>query len=72
MLNRLAGIHVVKTVDELLFTGYKDSIIDMGQFAPDDEEIPPYDRFGWFYMVIKISPPRLHNSLFLPSLILIL
>ncbi|XP_043270801.1 protein croquemort-like [Venturia canescens] len=50
MLNSLAGIHVVKTVDELLFTGYKDSIIDMGQFAPEDEEIPPYDRFGWFYL----------------------
>ncbi|KAK0075820.1 hypothetical protein PV325_006271, partial [Microctonus aethiopoides] len=51
MLDKLSGIHIVKTVDELLFTGYEDPLITMGQMAVDDgEEIPPYDRFGWFYL----------------------
>lgn len=52
MLDKLSGIHIVKTVDELLFTGYEDPLITMGQMAVDDgEEIPPFDRFGWFYLV---------------------
>ena len=45
----------MKTVDELLFAGYKDTIIEMGKLANLDEEIPPYDRFGWFYMVCCFS-----------------
>ena len=45
-------IHVVKTVDELLFSGFEDRLITIGQIAVNlGEEVPPFDRFGWFYMV---------------------
>lgn len=44
-------IHVTKTVDELLFSGYEDSLINLGRMAAMGEEIPPFDKFGWFYMV---------------------
>lgn len=52
MLNKLSEneIHVVKTVDELLFKGYSDPIISMGKMAVA-ENIPPFDKFGWFYLV---------------------
>lgn len=39
-----------KTVDELLFTGYTDSLLTMSKVMPVDD-VPAYDRFGWFYMV---------------------
>lgn len=42
---------VEKTVDELLFTGYEDKLITMGKMSGMDEDAPPFDRFGWFYMV---------------------
>ncbi|XP_012253563.1 protein croquemort-like [Athalia rosae] len=48
----MAGIndvHVTKTVDELLFKGYEDPLIDMGKISPV-ADIPPFDKFGWFYM----------------------
>ncbi|XP_011878460.1 PREDICTED: protein croquemort [Vollenhovia emeryi] len=38
-----------KTVDELLFTGYTDSLLTMGKVMPM-EDVPSFDRFGWFYM----------------------
>ncbi|XP_031780045.1 protein croquemort [Nasonia vitripennis] len=51
LLNQFKNkIYVVKTVDELLFTGFEDKIITMGQMSGMDEEAPPFDRFGWFYM----------------------
>lgn len=48
VLSTKANISVTKTVDELLFTGYEDTIINMGKVAVA-EEVPPFDRFGWFY-----------------------
>ncbi|XP_037825530.1 protein peste-like [Lucilia sericata] len=42
---------VTKTVDELLFTGYSDDMIDMARSVPifgNDVEVP-FDKFGWFY-----------------------
>ncbi|XP_076673421.1 protein croquemort isoform X2 [Andrena cerasifolii] len=43
-------VHVTKTVGELLFSGYEDSLINLGRMAAMGEEIPPFDKFGWFYM----------------------
>lgn len=46
-------IYINKTAGELLFEGYSDQIISMGSLmASDDFEVPPFDKFGWFYMVI--------------------
>ncbi|XP_068142956.1 LOW QUALITY PROTEIN: protein peste-like [Drosophila tropicalis] len=42
---------VRKSVDELLFTGYNDIMIDMAIAMPvfgDDVKVP-FDKFGWFY-----------------------
>ncbi|KAL0101923.1 hypothetical protein PUN28_018466 [Cardiocondyla obscurior] len=38
-----------KTVDELLFTGFSDSLFTMSKIMPMDD-VPTFDRFGWFYM----------------------
>lgn len=46
---------VIKTVDELLFTGYSDDMIDMARevhIFGNDVQVP-FDRFGWFYTVSK-------------------
>ncbi|EDW12640.1 protein peste [Drosophila mojavensis] len=42
---------VTKTVDEMLFTGYSDSMIDVAMAMPifGDEVKVPFDKFGWFY-----------------------
>ncbi|XP_076655822.1 protein croquemort [Halictus rubicundus] len=45
-----SSVHTTKTVDELLFTGYDDSLIKLGRLATVGEDIPPFDKFGWFYM----------------------
>lgn len=51
LLLKTSRIYVRKTVNELLFAGYDDPLISLGKMAiTDDEELPPYDRFGWFYM----------------------
>ncbi|EFN81088.1 protein croquemort [Harpegnathos saltator] len=42
-------IYVTKTVGELLFTGYSDTLLTMGKMLVTDDT-PLYDRFGWFYM----------------------
>ena len=61
MLDTLnATIFVKKTVGELLFEGYQDSIIDVGSsfgsmeagFGADKVAL---DKFGWFYKVFYIS-----------------
>ncbi|XP_012271292.1 protein croquemort-like [Orussus abietinus] len=49
ILSKFPALFVTKTVDELLFTGYEDPIINMGKLAASEEDIPPFDRFGWFY-----------------------
>ncbi|GAB1863256.1 Scavenger receptor class B member 1 [Camponotus japonicus] len=43
------NLSTIKTVDELLFTGYSDSLLTMGKMMVNDPEIPIFDRFGWFY-----------------------
>ena len=40
-----------KTVDELLFGGYSDTVLSMGKLMAPDPDMPAFDRFGWFYMV---------------------
>ncbi|KAM8716243.1 hypothetical protein ACLKA7_003171 [Drosophila subpalustris] len=44
-------ISVTKTVDEMLFTGYSDPMIDAAIALPifGDEVKVPFDKFGWFY-----------------------
>lgn len=41
------------TVDELLFSGYEDTLINLARSMPQLKNlpIPDYDRFGWFYKV---------------------
>lgn len=48
ILSSRSDLSVRKTVDELLFTGYEDTLINMGKVAAT-QEMPPFDRFGWFY-----------------------
>lgn len=45
-----SSVHIMKTVGELLFDGYDDSLIKLGRLATMGEDIPPFDKFGWFYM----------------------
>lgn len=47
-------IHVTKTIGELLFDGYDDPFITMGNVMPIINTIPGYDKFGWFYKVSKL------------------
>ncbi|KAG7213401.1 hypothetical protein KM043_002686 [Ampulex compressa] len=44
-----SGISVMKPVGELLFDGYSDPLITMGKSMNMDDDMPPFDRFGWFY-----------------------
>ncbi|XP_020281410.1 protein croquemort-like [Pseudomyrmex gracilis] len=41
-------IYISKTVDELLFSGYPDVLFTMSKGLIED--MPPYSRFGWFYL----------------------
>ncbi|CAK9830378.1 Protein peste [Anthophora retusa] len=47
---RSSSIHTTKTVDQLLFAGYEDTLINLGRMASMGEEMPPFNKFGWFYM----------------------
>ncbi|XP_060821734.1 protein croquemort-like [Bombus pascuorum] len=50
MLSSL-DVHTTKTVDQLLFKGYDDTLIELGKMAAGmGEDVPPFDKFGWFYM----------------------
>ncbi|KAH8412029.1 hypothetical protein KR222_007038 [Zaprionus bogoriensis] len=42
---------ITKTIDEMLFTGYNDPMIDVAIAMPlfGDEVKVPFDKFGWFY-----------------------
>ncbi|XP_046440318.1 protein peste-like [Daphnia pulex] len=44
-------VFITKTVDELLFAGYSDPLLDFAQLIPPGYlDIPQgYDKFGWFY-----------------------
>lgn len=50
LMSKLNDVHVTKTIDELLFTGYSDPLIDMGKLGGHMVDMPPFDKFGWFYM----------------------
>ncbi|XP_054741988.1 protein peste-like [Anastrepha obliqua] len=42
---------ITRTIDEMLFTGYSDDMLDMARAMPlfgKDVEVP-FDKFGWFY-----------------------
>lgn len=52
-----SNFYVTKTVNELMFIGYPDTVLSMGKMMASDVDMPPYDRFAWFYMVR--SPTRL-------------
>lgn len=45
-----SSVNTMKTVGELLFDGYDDTLIKLGRLATMGEDIPPFDKFGWFYM----------------------
>lgn len=56
-------IHITKTADELLFKGYDDPIITVAKEIAGIMGIDvPFNRFGWFYMVIIFF---LHINLFI-------
>jgi scavenger receptor class B protein 1 len=46
-------VHVTRTVEELLFKGFPDTLMKLAKTFPFfvDADIPPWERFGWFYMV---------------------
>lgn len=49
-------VHVTKNASEWLFDGFEDPLINLAKGNPlfVGEDIPPFDKFGWFYMVIKM------------------
>lgn len=51
----ISNIYITKSVGEILFDGYDDTLLDMARSMPflADQGIPNYDKFGWFYMVCK-------------------
>lgn len=54
---------ITKTVDELLFSGYTDEMIDVARAVPifgKDVEVP-FDKFGWFYTVCKYTYVCVNN-----------
>lgn len=51
-------IAVSKTARELLFEGYEDDMVSMGRAGlVEGFDVPdnPYDKIGWFYLVIGFS-----------------
>lgn len=54
-------IHVTKSIGELLFDGYDDPFITMGNVVPLINTIPGYDKFGWFYNVGVKVPSSYRN-----------
>lgn len=46
---------VNQTVGELLFDGYEDPILSMGNMFASPKVDIPLDKFGWFYKVGVLS-----------------
>lgn len=44
-----ANYHVTKSIKELIFDGYKDPLLDAGNFLPFLDGIPDWKGFAWFY-----------------------
>lgn len=67
-------LYNVKTVNELTFKGYVDHLIQLKNTVPiDGDDSPPFDRFGWFYMVnnlfIQIFKFLFHRMFFFQILL---
>lgn len=52
-LSAIADLTVDRSISQLLFEGYEDPLINMAKTMENLQhlEIPPYDKFGWFYEV---------------------
>jgi scavenger receptor class B protein 1 len=57
-------IYNSNTVDQLLFTGYVDTLLTMSKMVPIGDDIPSHDRFGWLYTV-RLLVKRVILSFFL-------
>ncbi|RZB40688.1 CD36 domain containing protein [Asbolus verrucosus] len=45
-----SGINITQTIDEMLFKGFSDPLLDMTSSIPFlAGRLPPYDKFGFFY-----------------------
>lgn len=51
-----SSIYVTKTVSELLFDGYPDSILSMSKYFSVSSPYGVPDKFGWFYIVSIFFP----------------
>ena len=45
-----AGVFIERSVRELLFEGYQDTLLAIAEMVGQKSDIP-LDRFGWFYKV---------------------
>jgi hypothetical protein len=49
-----ATLFINKTIGELMFEGYEDELVSIGDaFMEEEEKAVPMDKFGWFYKVEK-------------------
>ena len=46
-----ATLFINRTIGELMFDGYEDELIAIGEAYAEEESVIPMDRFGWFYKV---------------------
>jgi len=44
-----ATLFINRTIGELMFDGYEDELIAIGEAYAEEESVIPMDRFGWFY-----------------------
>ena len=47
-------LYVTKTAGEFLFDGYDDPLLHIKPPPSLGIDVPPYDKFGWFYLVSNI------------------
>lgn len=56
--------YIDQTASELLFEGYRDSLIDLVRFGSDKLKLKiqmPFDRFGYMYPVCRKCPRNIRN-----------
>ena len=52
ILSFQAKLFINKTIGELMFEGYEDELITIGDaFTEEKDKVIPMDKFGWFYKV---------------------
>ena len=56
-------LFVTKTTSELIFDGYSDPLLDLGQKLPPGT-FPPFDKFAWFYQVSFLSDSQKPNCVY--------